>query len=570
MIIKLVKAQNSERIRVYLVEGYRDGKKVKQRIVKKYGALQDLQKADPDILEKLREEARQMTEEKKKDLIPLMINLNQENRHSSNPVNIGCVYLSKLLDSLNLGRLFESIQKKEPKEYDLYEALKLLTIMRILHPGSKRRTFQKKEELYLKFELSLDDLYRSLGYLERHRMEITRYLDKEMVERHGREKTLVYYDVTNYHFESNETSELREVGCSKENSKHPIVTMGLYIDNQDYPISYELFRGNTHDSQTLIPSFETLKQELGIEKCIVVADKGLNSGANIKYLVESGNGYVFSAKIRGQARGLINKALDPEGYTEIDKDFKYKQFEFRRKVIYPNEMGRPKSFEVTENMVIFYSSDYDRKAKHEREKLLEKLEVYLKNPGLLKQKTKQGKFKYLKQEEYDALTGEVSKSKLALTIDSDKVTKDEELDGYYLIATNELSLTGPEIIRKYRGLWAIERSFRIIKSELEGRPIYLSTDEHIRGHFFSCFMALLVERLLEHRLQDQFGPDISLSAEAIQEALRDMNVIQVENDIFKIMRYTPLQRQIQQVFDSGIIDKTYIRKETLKKMMKNV
>jgi len=552
------------------VEGYRDGKKVKQRIVKKYGALADLQREDPDILEKLREEARRMTEEKKEDLIPLMIDLNKENRHSSNPVNIGCVYLSKLIDSLNLAPLFETIQKKEPFEYDLYEAMKLLTIMRILHPGSTRRTFHKKEDLYLKFDISLDDMYRSLGYLERHRMEITRQLDKEMVEHHGREKTLVYYDVTNYHFESNETSELREVGCSKDNSKHPIVTMGLYIDNQDYPISYELFRGNTHDSQTLIPSFENLKAELGIEKCIVVADKGLNSGTNIKYLVESGNGYVFSAKIRGQAQGLIDKALDPEEYTIIDNDFKYKQFEYRRKVIYPNEMGRAKTFEVTENMVIFYSSDYDRKAKHEREKLLEKLEVYLENPGLLKQKTKQGKFKYLKQEEYDAETGEVSKSKLSLSIDSSKVEKDEALDGYYLIATNELSLTGPEIIRKYRGLWAIERSFRIIKSELEGRPIYLSTDEHIRGHFLSCFMAFFVERLLEHRLKERFGPDISLSAEAIQEALRDMNVIQVENDILKIMRYTSLQRQIQEVFDPGVIDKTYIRKETLKKVMKSV
>lgn len=570
MIIKLVKAEQSDRIRVYLVENYRDGKHVKQRIVKKYGILQELQKEDPDILEKLRAEAKRLSSVKKEDIIPIILDMNKKNEASSTPVNIGCVYVSSLIDSLGMKDLFTDFQKRETFAYDLYETIKFLVIMRILHPGSKRQSFHKKEELTLKFDLTLDDVYRSLSHLERHRPEITRHLDRQMTERYGRKKTLVYYDVTNYYFESNETSDLREVGCSKQNSKHPIVTMGLYIDNDGYPISYDLFKGNVHDSKTLIPSFEKIRKELAIEKCIIVADKGLNSGTNIKYIIESGNGYIFSSKIRGQAQGLIDAALDENGYVEIDENFRYKQFQYQRKVPYLNEMGRTKTFEVTENMVVFYSADYDRKAKHEREQLLEKLEYYIDQPGRLKQKTHQGKFKYLKQQQFDAKTGEALDPKLALEIDGDKVAKDAKLDGYYLIATNELTMAGMDIIRNYRGLWAIERSFRILKSELEGRPIYLSTDNHIMGHFFTCFMALLVERILERKLKDRFDDDEPVSTEAIQEALRDMNVIKIENDIYKVMKYSPVQKKIQETFENGVIDKEYIRKEHLNQLLKKV
>jgi transposase len=570
MIIKLVKADKSDRVRVYLVEGYRDGTKVKQRIVKKYGNLQELQKDDPNILDKLRAEAKRLSAVKKEDLIPMILDMSKKNEASSTPLNIGCVYVSSLIDSLLMKDLFADFQKRETFEYDLYEAMKFLVIMRILHPGSKRESFYKKEELTLKFDLTLDDVYRSLSHLERHRTEITRHLDRQMTERYERNKTLVYYDVTNYYFESNETSELREVGCSKQNSKHPIVTMGLYIDQDGYPISYDLFKGNVHDSKTLIPSFEKIREELAIEKCIIVADKGLNSGTNIKYILESGNGYIFSSKIRGQAQGLIDAALDENDYVQIDKDFKYKQFQYKRKVPYLNEMGRTKTFEVTENMVVFYSADYDRKAKHERERLLEKLEYYIDQPGRLKDKTHQGKFKYLKQEQYDAKTGEELHPKLRLQIDEDKVKEDAKLDGYYLIVTNELSMAGTDIIRNYRGLWAIERSFRIIKSELEGRPIYLSTDEHIMGHFFTCFMALLVERILERRIKNRFGDDEPVSTEAIQKALRDMNVLMIENDIYKIMKYSPVQQKIQETFENGVIDKEYIRKEHLNQALKKV
>lgn len=570
MQIKIVNAQNSDRKRVYLVEAYRIGKKVKQRIVKKYGNLSDLQKDDPDILIKLKDEAKRLTKEKKDNIIPMILDLNTSNASSSNPINIGCVYLSSLFDKLSLHSVINTIDTEERYQYDFYDVLKFLVIMRIIDPGSKKRSYERRGRLFLDFDLSRDDLYRSLTVMERHRHRFIRHLDRYMTASYGRDKTLVYYDVTNYYFESNRTSDLRKQGPSKDHSQHPIVSMGLYIDNNNYPITYDLFEGNVHDSKTLIPSFESIREELGIEKCIVVADKGINSGTNIKYLLDSGHGYVFSSKIRGRSGPLIERALDPEGYHVIDKNFKYKRFQFTRKAKYRDDQGKEHPFDLTENMIIFHSANYDRKAKHEREQLLEKLQYYLKNPERLKQRTKQGKLKYLKQKEYDKKTGEIIESKVALDIDRDKIEKDERLDGYYLIATSELDMKGEEIIERYKGLWAIEQSFRIIKNELEGRPIYVSTDDHIRGHFFTCFMALMIERMLEHRLSSVLEPETPLSAERIQEALQDMNVLMIEKDIYKIMKYSKLQKKIQEVFEHGVIDKEYIRKEHLIQHLKKV
>lgn len=563
MFIKLVKSNTSKNVQVYLVESYRDGKKVKHRTLKRYGVLQELEQKDPHILEKLRTEAKRLTGESEENVLSMLIDLNKSNDYSSTLKNIGSVYLSHLFDQFNLKSLLDNLSKDRKAQYSINDALKFLVLMRILSPGSKRSAFLNKSDLYLDFDISLDDLYRSLDYFDLHKDVLLKHLDQHMITHHQRDKTLVYYDVTNYHFESNTTSELRELGASKENSKHPIVTMGLYIDENNYPISYDMFKGNTHDSKTLIPSLEKMKEQFGIKKCIIVADKGLNAGENIKYILDHNHGYIFASKIRGSSQKVINIALEQEGYKFIGKDFKFKQVELKRKVIYKNEMGRTKSYEVIENTVIFHSKNYDLKAKHERDKVLAKLQAYIDHPKHLKQKTKQGKFKYLKQTETNPQTGEVLNPSLSLAIDEAKVSKDALLDGYYLIATSERHMKASDIIQKYRGLWQIENSFRIIKSELEGRPIYLSTDQHIKGHFFTCFMALLVTRILERKLDGKY------SITKIQDGLQKMNILEIENDVFKIMKYSDVQKAIQTTMGS-IIDRTYIKKETLAKRLKEL
>jgi transposase len=563
MYIKLTKGKNAKKTSVYLVEAYRDQKKVKQRIVKKYGILEELVKEDPFILDKLKQEALRLSEEKPDDLIPLTIDLSKTNEKSSNIKNIGSVYLQKEFDKLNLSPLIKKLTKNSKIKYDLYQALSLLTISRILNPNSKLQTHTHKDQLYLAYDVSLDDLYRSLDHFTLHKDACIKHIDQHMVKHYHRQKDLVFYDVTNFYFESNATSEIKEVGPSKENSKHPIVTMGLYIDEQNFPITYDMFKGNTHDSKTFIPSFNKMKDELGINKCIVVADKGINGGNNIKHLIDHQHGYIFSSKVRGASKSIIDLTLDEKDYVVIDKAFKYKEALISRKIIYENEMGRQKSIQVEEKVVIFYSKNYADKAKHERDKVLESLEKYIQNPKLLKGKTKIGRLKYLSQQEFNQETGECVQTQLKVTKNEAKIKKDESLDGFYMISTNQVHLKGAEIIGKYRGLWQIEKSFRILKSQLDGRPVYVSTDSHIKGHFFTCFMALLLTRIIEHKLKKE------ISVEEIQKSFQKMNVLEIEKDIYKVLKYEYSQRKIQDLYGE-VIDKAYIKKETMNQIFKSI
>lgn len=561
MFIKLAKSKTSNKTQLYLVEGYRDGKTIKHRTIKRYGALEDLILDDPNILEKLKEEARLLTLEKDDNIISLLLDLNKPNEASSDIKNIGSFYVKKVFDSLELKPSLDGLTKDDKIQFSLYDVLSFLVIMRIIKPGSKLDNYLNKDLLYFNQTLSLDDIYRSLSRLFSFKNEVIKHLDNHMIKNYQRDKTVVYYDVTNYYFESNKTSDLKEVGPSKENVKHPIITMGLYIDENNYPITYEMFKGNTHDSKTLIPSFNEIKNHLSVKKCIVVADKGINGGNNIKHLIEHDHGYIFSSKIRGASKEIIDLTLDTNGYVAMGEAFKYKEALITRVVTYENEMGRKKTFKVKEKVVIFHSKNYADKAKHERDKILESLETYISNPKLLKGKTKQGRLKYLKQEEYNKETGEVITAELHLTKDYEKIKKDEDLDGFYMISTNQIELSGAEIINKYRGLWQIEKSFRIVKNELEGRPIYLERDNQIQGHFLTCFIALLVTRIIETKLEHRH------SIEKIQAALQNMNVMEIENGIFKITKYDDTQKDVQTTLGT-LIDKTYIKKEHLNKLLK--
>ena len=167
----------------------------------------------------------------------------------------------------------------------------------------------------------------------------------------------------------------------------------------------------------------------------------------------------------------------------------------------------------------------------------------------------------MKQQEINETTGEIVESKLIVSKDMSKIQKDESLDGFYMISTNQIDLSASEIISKYRGLWQIEKSFRIIKSELEGRPIYLEKDERIQGHFLTCFITLLISRIIEKKLENKYSID------KIQEALQDMNVVEIENGIYKVMKYTQTQIDIQKTI-GNLIDKTYIKKEHLNQLLK--
>ena len=352
------------------------------------------------------------------------------------------------------------------------------------------------------FNFSLDDVYRCLSIFNKHKEALQLWLHERIKSQYNRNTDLVYYDVTNYYFEIDEQDEMRRKGVSKEHKPDPIVQMGLFIDTNGIPITYRLFPGNAPDKTTLIPMLSRIQHDYSLGRIIVVADKGLTTGDNIWYTLSAGNGYVLSYSVRGADKNFQDYVLDEKGYVNKGDDFKIKSRLYAREIQVTSTKGKKIKKTVDEKQVIFYSPKYELKAKQDRAAALTKAKDLIKNPAKYNKSTSNGAAKYVKNLTFDSNTGEILESaRQYLTFDEEKLREEEKFDGYYAIVTSEYKECPEKIIEMYRGLWKIEESFKVTKSDFTSRPVYLSLQEHIDAHFLTCFVALVIARILEHRLK---------------------------------------------------------------------
>ncbi len=363
----------------------------------------------------------------------------------------------------------------------------------------------QKERYFENFDFSLDDIYRCLTKVVAFKDSLQLHLHRQMKLKFNRSTELVYYDVTNYYFEIDEQDELRKKGVSKEHRPDPIVQMGLLMDTKGVPISYDLFPGNTNDCETLLPVLSKVKSDYAVGRIIVVADKGVNTADNIAFSLAKGDGYVYSQTVRGANRELKDYVLDSSGYRELSEDYKIKSRLYPREIAVSNVKGGRSKVLIDEKQVVFYSYDYDRKAKADREPALLKALDLAKNPAKYNKATSYGAAKYLKNLVFDPKTGEIITAKQKPVFDEKKLRDEERFDGYYAIVTSEWQKSDEEIIEIYRGLWQIEDAFKVTKSDLKTRPVYLSRQDHIKAHFLICFVALVIARLLVLRLGNKFS-----------------------------------------------------------------
>jgi transposase len=283
---------------------------------------------------------------------------------------------------------------------------------------------------------------------------------------------------------------------SKEKRGEPIVQMGLFIDDNGIPIAYKLFPGNDTDQTTLRPALKQNIDNLGLGRVIVVADGGLNSGPNIAHILGTGNGYIVSKSTKKSDKTVKAWILDETAYEwNESRTFKLKSMIRRRKV--KDEDG--KMLEITEKLICYWSKKHCDRERNENEKFIQYLESVIANPDKLKDKPRKVE-KFLAKHTVDKATGEVINASTYLSIDMEKVQAYLDLLGYYTIMTSETEKPDREIINKYHGLSRIEDSFRITKSDLEGRPVFVSTPEHINAHFLTCFIALAMLRLIQHKI----------------------------------------------------------------------
>ena len=364
---------------------------------------------------------------------------------------------------------------------------------------------------------------------------------------------MCFYDVTNFWFEIGEndpdaTDEegnvvrpgLRKKGVSKEKRGEPIVQMGLFIDDNGIPIAYRLFPGNNTDQTTLRPALSKTVDTMKLGRVIVVADGGLNNGPNIAHLLDKGNGYILSKSTKKSDKNVKAWMLEEDGYEWNEKKtFKVKSMTRKRQI----KDAEGKSREITEKLVCYWSKKhYDREV-HENKKFVEYLESVIANPDKLKDKPKKIE-KFLTETQVDRETGEVLDAEKILSVDLNKVKEYLDMLGYYTIMTSETNKSDREIIDKYHGLSRIEDSFRITKSNLEGRPVFVRTPEHVNAHFLVCFVALTMMRLIQHRILKFQGKDTTntdgwesgLSAKRIQHALDSWQADALPGGYFRLTK----------------------------------
>jgi len=374
-----------------------------------------------------------------------------------------------------------------------------------MNPSSKKKTYEQKGIYFEKMDFSLIDIYRCLTKVSELKNAVLLHIHKQMLELFGRSDELVYYDVTNYYFEIDEQDDMRRKGVSKEHRPDPIIQMGLLTDSSGIPITYGLFPGNTNDCETYVPIFRQIRKEYCLGRIIVVADKGMNTGDNIAYCLLSGNGYVFSQTVRGGSKELKDYVLDPSGYKTMDAGFRIKSRQYPRIIFVTNSEGVKKRMRLDEKQVVFYSPDYDKRAKADRAAAVAKARDLVKDPGKYKQTTSFGAAKYVKNLAFDENTGEVLTSKHKPVFDEERLIEEQRYDGYYAIVTSEWREDDQKILDIYRGLWQIEEAFKVCKSDLEARPVFLSRQERIDAHFLICFISLVIVRLLARFLDNQFS-----------------------------------------------------------------
>lgn len=508
-----VSRRKTGRTYLSIVKNYRDMKTGMSRTatIKSLGYLDELEKEYDDPIAHFKEVARKMTEEENsKKKLTLTINMDEQlEQETDNRKNFGYVALLKIYHELGLHRFLNNKARNEEFKYNTNSIMMLLMVSRLLSPGSKKKAFEERRRYFERFDFSLADVYRALSHYANISKEFQKYLHMQITEKYGRDTKTIYYDVTNFYFEIDEADELRKYGRSKENRPNPIVQMGLAMDADGIPIHYELFPGNKLDKETFRSVIGEVRKNYDTGRIVVVADMGIITGDNIYYLTggKNKNGYVFSFSVRGGTEAFKSYVLDDEGYVGADgkpaldcTEFKIKSRRIAREINVTMSSGRIEKKTVYEKQVIFWAKKYADKARAEREEVLKKAMALIADPKKYNKATTYGAAKYVKNLEFDKETGEIIEGKQHLYFDSDKLAEEEKYDGYYAIVTSELQMSDGQIIDTYRGLWEIEETFRVTKGTLETRPVYVSREDRIRAHFLLCFIALVIIRLIQKKM----------------------------------------------------------------------
>jgi transposase len=468
--------------------------------------------------------------------------------------NYGWLVYRTLWHQFGLGKLLTGLSADRKISYDYSATVFSMVVNHVLNPSSKRDFFLHKGWYAgLNNDLTLHHLYRSLDLLAEHKSQLETALYNKHRTLFNMNVDVVFFDVTTFYFESQQADTLRDFGFGKDGKINEVqVVMALLIDRDGRPISFELFPGNTYEGHTLLSALDKIKDRFKIDRVIIVADKGLNSKMNLKAIKDRGYDYIVSCRIKNLPQKTKDQVLNEAGYESITiKDlfgveddehkphtFKHKVLDYTNVVWYKKDENQKKRTKVklAEKLICSWSSKRAAKDKRDRQRQIEKAEkaIAANNKSILNHK---GYKRYIKK-------GDDDEADDNLSLDRDKIKAEARYDGFAAIQCSRTDSTAVEVMRAYRQLLKIEESFRVMKSTLRTRPVFVWTPDHVKGHFVMCFLAFVLERELEYRLNKR---GIENSPEQIKSALRSMqsSELSIEDETFYLKgKHLPLASKI--------------------------
>ena len=569
MRLQIIKSKNAQSL--YVVKSVYHNKKRTNKVVEKLGTYENLKESlNEDPIKWAKNYVEKLNQQEKEGTRNILVKYNPTKiieKNQQNSFNGGYLFLEKIYYELGLNNICKDISQKYKFEYDLDNILSRLVYGRIIFPASKLATNDLSKRFIEQPNFELQHIYRALEVISKETDFIQSELYKNSLKVSKRNTNILYYDCTNYFFEIEEESGLRQYGPSKEHRPNPITQMGLFMDGDGIPLAFNISSGNTNEQVTLTPLEEKILEDFKLSKFIVCTDAGLASYANRKFNDKDERAFITTQSIKKLKKHLMDWALSADGWhlTGHNKEYNINEINeneeiFKDKIFFKERWIKENNLE--QKLIVTYSLKYKNYQRQIRNSQIERAKNAITTKTFKLDKCNQNDYKRFIRRTNITTEGEIAEKK-TLSINNEIIEKEEKFDGFYGVCTN-LEDNAEEIIKVNQRRWEIEESFRIMKSEFKARPVYLSRDDRITAHFTTCFLSLVLLRFLEKRLEEKYSSSILI------DCLREMNFMEsIGNGYIPTYTRTDLTDDLHDKFGFRT-DYQIITNPSLKKIFKKI
>lgn len=555
--LKKAKQQNRTYLAIYESFYSPDVKGTKHRCFKSLGSIETL--ITQGIHDPISHFQNQVDEMNAKAKLEKSNNKIKQISDSSPIRHLGYFPLANILNVLDVETHFDLMQSQRHFDFSLYDIFSSLVYARAVAPFSKHKTFHNVLPcLFKKLNFSYDQLLEAVEFVGSEYEKFVEIFTVSTKENYSVNTSHTFFDCTNFFFEIDKETDFQKKGPSKENKKDPIVGLGLLLDANMIPIGMRMYPGNESEKPILRNIISDLKNQNNIHgRTIQIADKGLNCARNILEAVDKNDGYIFSKSVKQLSEKEQTWVLLDNDYQEIyDTDgtlkYRYKSCIDNFEYSYTDDNGKTIKKTVREKRLCTYNPKLAKKKLLEIDKMINKarkLNMY-----------NAKKSEYGECGKYVSFTSEDGK-KAQVSINEKAIEKDKKLAGYNLLITSELLMDNQEIYNAYHNLWRIEESFRIMKSELDARPVYLQKEDSIKGHFLICYVAVLLGRLLQFKVLDN-----KYSTSVIYDFIRNFNVVMInENKYINLAKTSSFIKELSIILKQPLTN-YYLTEKQIERM----